>query len=125
MININSETIDYCKGQAAQIGIPYQTLINLYLTDCIRNNRKLKCPGLDCKKNYGTIIVGEEPLRCVSFLLMSTKNIRNVHKPEGEKCRIYADSRVLTRGSSLPSATPISPGNADKYSVSGVFLLLK
>ena len=41
-ININSETIDYFKGQSAKTGIPYQTLINLYLTDCARNNRKLK-----------------------------------------------------------------------------------
>ena len=33
--------------------------------------------------------------------------------------------RVLTQGSRLPSATPISPGNADKHSVSGVFFLLQ
>ena len=34
----------------------------------------------------------EEPLRCVSFLRMSTNNNHNVHKPEEEKCRIYAGS---------------------------------
>lgn len=40
-INIDSSTIDFFKEQAADIGIPYQTLINLYLTDCMKNHRKL------------------------------------------------------------------------------------
>lgn len=40
-INIDSSTIDYFKEQAAEIGVPYQTLINLYLTDCMKNKRKL------------------------------------------------------------------------------------
>ena len=33
-INIDSDTIDYFKKQAELSGIPYQTLINLYLADC-------------------------------------------------------------------------------------------
>ena len=41
-INLDVETIDYFKEQAAGSGIPYQTLINLYLGDCARNRRKLK-----------------------------------------------------------------------------------
>ena len=40
-INIDSSTIDYFKEQAAQSGIPYQTLINLYLTDCAQKKRKI------------------------------------------------------------------------------------
>ena len=40
-INIDSSTIDYFKEQAAQSGIPYQTLINLYLMDCAANQRKM------------------------------------------------------------------------------------
>ena len=40
-INIDSEVIDYFKKQAASSGIPYQTLINLYLVDCANQNRKL------------------------------------------------------------------------------------
>ena len=40
-ININTETIDYFKAQARETGIPYQTLINLYLADCVRKNRKI------------------------------------------------------------------------------------
>ena len=39
-INIDSSTIDFFKSQAADIGIPYQTLINLYLTDCAKKNKK-------------------------------------------------------------------------------------
>ena len=41
-ININQSTIDYFKAKSEQSGIPYQTLINLYLTDCAENNRELK-----------------------------------------------------------------------------------
>jgi len=41
-ININNNTIAYFKNQAEESGIPYQTLINLYLTDCAENGRKLK-----------------------------------------------------------------------------------
>ena len=40
-ININNYVIDYFKEQSAETGIPYQTLINLYLTDCADNKRKL------------------------------------------------------------------------------------
>lgn len=41
-ININEETIKFFKAKSEQSGIPYQTLINLYLTDCAENNRELK-----------------------------------------------------------------------------------
>ena len=40
-INLDENTIDYFKLQAEQSGIPYQTLINLYLRDCVTNNRQL------------------------------------------------------------------------------------
>ncbi|MBO4888060.1 MAG: BrnA antitoxin family protein [Firmicutes bacterium] len=41
-INLNTETIEYFKEMSSQSGIPYQTLINLYLTDCAQNHRKLQ-----------------------------------------------------------------------------------
>ena len=41
-INIDGATIDYFKKKAAETGLPYQTLINLYLTDCARNDRQLE-----------------------------------------------------------------------------------
>ena len=33
-INIDVDTIDYFKSLSASCGIPYQTLINMYLADC-------------------------------------------------------------------------------------------
>ncbi len=41
-ININIETIDFFKQQSENFGIPYQTLINLYLTDCAKHKKQLQ-----------------------------------------------------------------------------------
>lgn len=41
-INIDADTIDFFKAQSEEAGIPYQTLINLYLRDCASNKRQLK-----------------------------------------------------------------------------------
>lgn len=41
-INIDSDTIDYFKSQSEYLGIPYQTLINLYLADCAKNQKQLQ-----------------------------------------------------------------------------------
>ena len=40
-IRLDAPTIDYFKGVAEASGIPYQTLINLYLRDCANTGRKL------------------------------------------------------------------------------------
>ena len=40
-INIDGGMIEYFKSMAAETGIPYQTLINLYLADCAKNNKRL------------------------------------------------------------------------------------
>ncbi len=40
-INLNNEIIEYFKEQSQKTGIPYQTLINLYLSDCVANKRRL------------------------------------------------------------------------------------
>ena len=40
-INIDSDTIDYFKSMATNSGIPYQTLINLYLVDCAAHKREI------------------------------------------------------------------------------------
>ena len=39
-INLDEKVVAYFKDQSAAIGIPYQTLINLYLCDCIKNHRQ-------------------------------------------------------------------------------------
>lgn len=41
-INLDTSTIDYFKSESENSGIPYQTLINLYLRDCAANNRRLQ-----------------------------------------------------------------------------------
>ena len=40
-LRISDDVLDYFKQQAAEAGLPYQTLINLYLRDCIASQRKL------------------------------------------------------------------------------------
>lgn len=40
-INIDNDTIEYFKDQSEKSGLPYQTLINLYLADCATKHRKL------------------------------------------------------------------------------------
>ena len=41
-IKISPSVIDYFKGEAMETGIPYQTLINLYLDDCVKKKKKLE-----------------------------------------------------------------------------------
>ena len=41
-INIDNATIDYFKAESKKSGLPYQTLINLYLSDCAAKKRKLQ-----------------------------------------------------------------------------------
>ena len=41
-MNIDSATVDYFKSLAESEGIPYQTLINLYLRDCAVHQRKIQ-----------------------------------------------------------------------------------
>ena len=40
-IRLDGPTIDYFKDLSDETGIPYQTLINLYLRDCAARKRKL------------------------------------------------------------------------------------
>lgn len=40
-IKITPFVIDYFKDEALKTGIPYQTLINLYLVNCVKENKKL------------------------------------------------------------------------------------
>ena len=41
-IRLDEDTIEYFKGMAEKKGIPYQSLINLYLRDCAQAHRDLK-----------------------------------------------------------------------------------
>ena len=40
-INLCEEVLDYFKELSDETSIPYQTLINFYLLDCVKNKKKL------------------------------------------------------------------------------------
>lgn len=41
-LRVSPDVIDYFKAMAAETGIPYQSLINLYLLDCVNAQRSLQ-----------------------------------------------------------------------------------
>ncbi len=41
-IRLDADTIDYFKHLSEDNGVPYQTLINLYLRDCTQKHIKLR-----------------------------------------------------------------------------------
>ena len=40
-INLSEEVLDYFKNISEQTSIPYQTLINFYLLDCVKNKKTI------------------------------------------------------------------------------------
>ena len=40
-MRLDRDAVSYFKGMSEETGIPYQSLINLYLRDCAINQRKL------------------------------------------------------------------------------------
>ncbi len=40
-IKLSEEVLDYFRNMANETNIPYQTLIDFYLLDCVKHNRKL------------------------------------------------------------------------------------
>lgn len=41
-MRLDKDSVEYFKSMSEESGIPYQTLINLYLRDCVMHGRKLK-----------------------------------------------------------------------------------
>ncbi|OYT90985.1 MAG: antitoxin [Burkholderiales bacterium PBB3] len=41
-LRLSEDVVDYFKGMAEESGVPYQSLINLYLRDCLANSRKVQ-----------------------------------------------------------------------------------
>jgi predicted DNA binding CopG/RHH family protein len=41
-IRLDRPTVAYFRALAAELGMPYQSLINLYLRDCVVRGRKLE-----------------------------------------------------------------------------------
>ncbi len=40
-INLDQRIVDFFKKESLRLGTPYQTLINLYLMDCVNKDKKL------------------------------------------------------------------------------------
>jgi len=38
-INLSTEVLDYFKKLSEETSVPYQTLINFYLLDCVKNKK--------------------------------------------------------------------------------------
>ncbi len=53
-IRLDLDTIDYFKGVAEETGIPYQTLINLYLADCAQHERSPDLRWVGVSEKEGT-----------------------------------------------------------------------
>ena len=41
-MRLSEDVVTNFKGMAEEAGVPYQSLINLYLRDCLTHNRKVK-----------------------------------------------------------------------------------
>lgn len=41
-MRLSQDVVEYFKGMADEAGVPYQSLINLYLRDCLAKNRKVQ-----------------------------------------------------------------------------------
>jgi len=41
-MRLSEDVVEYFKGMADEAGVPYQSLINLYLRDCLAHNRKVQ-----------------------------------------------------------------------------------
>ena len=41
-MRLGQDVLEYFKSLAAEQGVPYQQLINMYLRDCAQHNRKLE-----------------------------------------------------------------------------------
>lgn len=41
-INLDSDTVDYFKEEAKRTGVPYQNIINLFLSQCVKEGKHLK-----------------------------------------------------------------------------------
>jgi hypothetical protein len=51
-MRLGEDVISYFKSMAEESGVPYQSLINLYLRDCVATHKKLISTGMrNCSLN--------------------------------------------------------------------------
>ncbi|MBP7616624.1 MAG: BrnA antitoxin family protein [Steroidobacteraceae bacterium] len=41
-MRLSEDVVEYFKAMAQEAGVPYQSLINLYLRDCLAQNRRIQ-----------------------------------------------------------------------------------
>lgn len=41
-IRLGEDVVEYFKSMATETGVPYQSLINLYLRDCVKHGKKIE-----------------------------------------------------------------------------------
>lgn len=41
-IKVSETTLDYFKDMSQEIGVPYQTLMNFYLDECVREKKRIQ-----------------------------------------------------------------------------------
>ena len=50
-MRLSEDIISYFKDMSVESGVPYQSLINLYLRDCVLNHRKINISWNNTHKN--------------------------------------------------------------------------
>lgn len=50
-IRLDQATVEYFKNLAEETGVPYQTLINLYLRDCAESRKRLSMKWTRTRKD--------------------------------------------------------------------------
>ena len=48
-MRLSEDVIDYFKKMSEETGVPYQSLINLYLKDCVEQHRKIDISWQVCQ----------------------------------------------------------------------------
>ena len=48
-MRLSEDVIDYFKKMSEETGVPYQSLINLYLKDCVEQHRKIDISWQACQ----------------------------------------------------------------------------
>ena len=51
-MRLSEDVVNYFKGMARESGVPYQSLINLYLRDCVTQHRKVRIEWPQAKSRH-------------------------------------------------------------------------
>ncbi len=51
-VTMRLSEVEYFKGTAMEAGVPYQSLINLYLRDCLAQNRRVQINWPSAASNH-------------------------------------------------------------------------